>query len=59
MRAVVIGNGESRAWFKPNQVKANDVITWGCNAIYRDGYVDALVSIITLCNRRYMTQGIV
>jgi hypothetical protein len=24
---------------------SNDVVTWGCNAIYRDGYVDALVSI--------------
>ena len=45
MRAVVIGNGESRAWFKPNQVKANDVMTWGCNAIYRDGYVDHLVAV--------------
>ena len=46
MRALVIGNGESRAWFKPNQIMANDVMTWGCNAIYRDdGYVHNLVSV--------------
>jgi hypothetical protein len=24
---------------------SNDVVTWGCNAIYRDGYVNALVSV--------------
>ena len=45
MRALVIGNGESRSWFKPNQTMSNDVMTWGCNAIYRDGYVHNLVSV--------------
>jgi len=45
-RALVIGNGESRSWFTPKNYRmSNDVVTWGCNAIYRDGYVDALVSI--------------
>ena len=38
-KALVIGNGESRSWFKPchQQILDDDVITWGCNAIYRDG----------------------
>ena len=45
-RALVIGNGESRSWFTPKNYRmSNDVVTWGCNAIYRDSYVDALVSI--------------
>jgi len=47
IKHLVLGNGESRAWFNPSEVKikANDVVTWGCNAIYRDGAVDNLVSI--------------
>jgi hypothetical protein len=45
-RALVIGNGESRAWFVPKEYRlAVDVHAWGCNAIYRDGYVDGLVVI--------------
>ena len=45
-RALVIGNGESRAWFVPKQYRLDaDVHVWGCNAIYRDGYVDGLVAI--------------
>ena len=44
---LVLGNGESRAWFNPSEKKivTNDVITWGCNAIYRDGDVNNLVAI--------------
>lgn len=44
---LVLGNGESRAWFKPseNKIHNNDVITWGCNAIYRDGDVNNLIAI--------------
>ena len=42
-KALVIGNGESRSWYKPKVL--NDVVTWGCNAIYRDGDVDNLVAI--------------
>ena len=45
-RALVIGNGESRAWFVPKELRlAVDVHVWGCNAIYRDGHVDGLVAI--------------
>ena len=43
MKALVIGNGESRSWFKPS--KDNEFVTWGCNAIYRDGEVDNLVAV--------------
>ena len=47
-KVLVIGNGESRSWFKPDYVHKlprRDVTTWGCNAIYRDGVVDNLVSV--------------
>jgi hypothetical protein len=47
-KALVIGNGESRSWFKPCHQRILDptgVITWGCNAIYRDGYVHNLVAV--------------
>ena len=39
MKALVIGNGESRSWYKPchQTIMDEEVITWGCNAIYRDG----------------------
>ncbi len=38
-RALIIGNGESRSWFKPchQTIMNNNVVTYGCNAIYRDG----------------------
>ena len=38
-RSLVIGNGESRSWFQPchQHIFDDEVITWGCNAIYRDG----------------------
>ena len=49
MKSLVIGNGESRSWFNPcHQTSMDDeVITWGCNAIYRDGEhcVDNLVAM--------------
>ena len=49
MKALVIGNGESRSWFKPCHLTIMDdeIITWGCNAIYRDGphCVDNLVAM--------------
>ena len=45
-RALIIGNGESRAWFHPDDwCLPNDMDSWGCNAIYRDGSVDHLVSV--------------
>ena len=49
MKALIIGNGESRSWFKPcHQIIMNrSVITYGCNAIYREGAhcVHNLVSV--------------
>ena len=47
MKALVIGNGESRSWFNPSKINIglDEVKTWGCNAIYRDGNVDNLVSV--------------
>ena len=46
-KALVIGNGESRSWFQPchQHIFDDEVITWGCNAIYRDGPVHNLVSV--------------
>ena len=44
MKAVVIGNGESRKWFTEKQYEI-DAVTWGCNAIYRDMMVDNLVAV--------------
>ena len=46
-RALVIGNGESRQWFNPrwHRILDDKVITWGCNAIYRDGHVHNLVAV--------------
>ena len=46
-KALVIGNGESRLWFKPchQDIGDNTVTTWGCNALYRDGYVHNLVAV--------------
>ena len=45
--ALVIGNGESRKWFTPchQTIMAENVTTWGCNAIHREGTVDNLVSV--------------
>ena len=47
MKSLVIGNGESRSWFDPskNNIDLDEVKTWGCNAIYRDGIVDNLVAV--------------
>jgi len=45
-KALIIGNGESRSWFRPmcsehprgnKTILDDEVVTWGCNAIYRDG----------------------
>jgi len=47
-KAVVFGNGESRKW-ADNVLTFDrhdkDVVTWGCNAIYRDMWVDNLVAV--------------
>jgi len=46
-KALIIGNGESRSWYNPSKCTIGDksVITWGCNAIYRDGLVDNIVAM--------------
>ena len=46
-KALVIGNGESRAWYKPchQTILDPDVVTYGCNALYRDGGADHLISV--------------
>ena len=45
-RTLVIGNGESRKWFCPSRrTIRSPVVTWGCNAIFRDGPVDVLVAV--------------
>ena len=46
-KALIIGNGESRSWYNPSKCTIGDksVITWGCNAIYRDGPVDNIVAM--------------
>ena len=44
MKAVVIGNGESRSWDNPDTTWA-DIRTWGCNAVYRDATPDNLVAM--------------
>lgn len=43
-KAVVFGNGESRRWVD-TALWNIDAQTWGCNAIYRDMWVDNLVSV--------------
>ena len=46
-RAIVLGNGESRRWLETYSLENwnHDIPTWLCNAIYRDMYVDNLVSV--------------
>ena len=38
-----MGNGESRKWFTPKRL--NTAVTWACNAAYRDGIADNLISV--------------
>jgi hypothetical protein len=54
MTAVVIGNGESRRWMDDHMIIQKksmwsgikeEVITWGCNAVYRDFFTDNLVAV--------------
>ena len=43
-KAIIYGNGKSRLGFNVGK-KYKDIITWGCNAAYRDCKVDELVAI--------------
>jgi len=47
VKALVLGNGESRSWFKPchQTILEPNVMTYGCNAIYRDGAVNNLIAV--------------
>ena len=46
-RALVIGNGESRAWFHPDDwCLPTNMESWGCNAIYRDGSLVMAIIIV-------------
>jgi len=47
LKALVLGNGESRSWFKPchQTILEPNVMTYGCNAIYRDGAVNNLIAV--------------
>ncbi len=43
-KAIVFGNGESRKWVDTT-FWSQDIPTWGCNAVYRDMWVDNLVAV--------------
>ena len=45
--ALIIGNGESRRWYKPchKTILTPSVMTWGCNAFYRDGPVERYAAL--------------
>jgi hypothetical protein len=44
-RAVVIGNGPSRLEFDLTNLKARNIQTYGCNALYRDFDPDFLIAV--------------
>tara|TARA_B100001996_G_C18576601_1_gene560571 strand:+ start:5 stop:847 length:843 start_codon:yes stop_codon:yes gene_type:complete len=56
IKHLVLGNGESRAWFNLSKT-IDGVTTWGCNAIYRDTVVDNLVSIDYAMQQEIYTSG--
>ena len=55
-RAIVLGNGESRNWI--TNVYLHDIPTWGCNAIYRDMWVDNLVSVDYAMQQEIYQKGL-
>jgi len=54
-RHLILGNGESRSWFTPK--KLNTATTWACNAAYRDGIADNLVSVDYSMQQEIYTSG--
>ena len=56
-RAVGVGNGESRKWCS-NAIGWGDIPLWGCNAIYRDMWVDNLVSVDYAMQQEIYTSDI-
>ena len=55
-RAIVLGNGESRNWI--TNAYLHDIPTWGCNAIYRDMWVDNLVSVDYAMQQEIYQKGL-
>jgi hypothetical protein len=54
-KVIVYGNGKSR--LKYDDTIFDNVITWGCNAIYRDMKVDNLVSVDYGAQHEIYTSG--
>lgn len=56
-KVIVYGNGKSRSKYHDLSMTFDDVITWGCNAIYRDVRVDHLVSVDYGMQHEIYTSG--
>ena len=56
-KVIVYGNGKSRSKYHDIDMVYDDVITWGCNAIYRDVKVDHLVSVDYGMQHEIYTSG--
>ena len=56
-KVIVYGNGKSRSKYHDVTMTFDDVITWGCNAIYRDVKVDHLVSVDYGMQHEIYTSG--
>ena len=56
-KVIVYGNGKSRSKYHDLSMTYDDVITWGCNAIYRDVKVDHLVSVDYGMQHEIYTSG--
>ncbi len=56
-KVIVYGNGKSRSKYHDVTMTYDDVITWGCNAIYRDVKVDHLVSVDYGMQHEIYTSG--
>ena len=56
-KVIVYGNGKSRLKYYDNAMTYDNVITWGCNAIYRDVKVDHLVSVDFGMQHEIYTSG--
>ena len=52
---LIYGNGKSRLNFKPRKFK--NIVTWGCNRIYRENiHVDNLVALCRDCHGKKTTM---
>ena len=56
-KVIVYGNGKSRSKYHDVTMTYDNVITWGCNAIYRDVKVDHLVSVDYGMQHEIYTSG--